>query len=132
MAETGTGGASSSGSTRHIYLPTAAGPMPIVTIIDGQKYAVHSDHLNTPRLLGDDSGQPVWQWAYSAFGDEQPTSGRPEADVHRPPSSACRLRPSASGLPECVPLSASLNGLLGPLTARGWKAGLATSTQAPL
>ncbi len=34
-----------------------------------QTYAVHSDNLGTPRLLTNASGQPVWQWAYSAFGD---------------------------------------------------------------
>jgi len=74
IVETGTGGANSAGSTQHIYLPTAAGPMPIAAIVNGQRYAVHSDHLNTPRRLTDDSGQPAWQWAYSAFGDEQPTT----------------------------------------------------------
>ncbi|MCL2658737.1 MAG: DUF6531 domain-containing protein [Betaproteobacteria bacterium] len=71
IAETGTGANTS--STVHIYLPTASGPMPIAAIIDGQKYAVHADHLNTPRRLTDDNGLQVWQWAYSAFGDE-PTS----------------------------------------------------------
>ncbi|WP_443083625.1 RHS domain-containing protein [Variovorax sp. WDL1] len=34
---------------------------------------MHSDHLNTPRRLIDSQGQPVWQWSYSAFGDEKPT-----------------------------------------------------------
>jgi RHS repeat-associated protein len=34
---------------------------------------VHSDHLDTPRLITDDSNQPVWQWPYSAFGDNLPT-----------------------------------------------------------
>ncbi|WP_199866013.1 RHS repeat-associated core domain-containing protein [Acidovorax sp. GW101-3H11] len=35
---------------------------------------MHSDHLNTPRKLTQANGQAVWQWAYSAFGDEQPTT----------------------------------------------------------
>ena len=73
ISETGTGGAYSSGSTQYIYLPTANGPMPIAAVINGQPYAVHSDHLNTPRRLTNSQGQPVWQWAYSAFGDEKPT-----------------------------------------------------------
>ncbi|GAA4349235.1 hypothetical protein GCM10023165_35840 [Variovorax defluvii] len=73
ISETGTGGANSTGSTQYIYLPTANGPMPIAAIINGQPYAVHSDHLNTPRRLTDSQGQVVWQWAYSAFGDEKPT-----------------------------------------------------------
>lgn len=73
LSETGTGGANSTGSTQYIYLPTADGPMPIAAVIDGQMVAVHSDHLNTPRRLTDANGQVIWQWAYSAFGDEQPT-----------------------------------------------------------
>jgi RHS repeat-associated protein len=47
--------------------------MPIAAVINGALYAVHSDHLNTPRRLTNASGQAVWQWAYSAFGDEKPT-----------------------------------------------------------
>ena len=73
IAETGTGGASSTGSTQYISLPTVSGPMPIAAIINGTKYAVHSDHLNTPRRMTNESGQAVWQWSYSAFGDERPT-----------------------------------------------------------
>jgi len=73
LAETGTGGANSSGSTQYIYLPTANGPMPIAVVINGSIYAVHSDHLNTPRRLTNSQGQVVWQWAYSAFGEEKPT-----------------------------------------------------------
>ena len=48
--------------------------MPIAAVINGAMYAVHSDHLNTPRRLTNADGQPVWQWAYSAFGDEDPTT----------------------------------------------------------
>jgi len=71
--EAGTGGANSTGSTRHIYLPTANGPMPIVAVVNGKRFAVSSDHLNTPRRITNDQGQVVWQWAYSAFGDNKPT-----------------------------------------------------------
>jgi RHS repeat-associated protein len=74
IAEAGSGGAFSSGSTQYIYLPTAGGPMPIAAAINGQMFAVHSDHLNTPRRLTNEQGQAVWQWAYSAFGDEKPTT----------------------------------------------------------
>jgi RHS repeat-associated protein len=35
-------------------------------------WAIHSDHLATPRLMRDDRATPVWQWPYSAFGDNQP------------------------------------------------------------
>jgi RHS repeat-associated protein len=61
-------------STKYMYLPTASGPMPIMAFVGGHKYAVHADHLNTPRRLTRSNGRPTWQWAYSAFGDEEPTT----------------------------------------------------------
>lgn len=75
LGEYGMGGSNSTGTTQYIYLPTANGPMPIAAIVNGVAYAVHSDHLNTPRKLTQPDGQVAWQWAYSAFGDEQPTLG---------------------------------------------------------
>ncbi|PIF75062.1 RHS repeat-associated protein [Variovorax sp. 54] len=76
IAEVGSGGTNSGGQTQYIYLPTANGPMPIAAVINGATYAVHSDHLNTPRKLTDVSGQAVWQWGYSAFGEDKPTTAR--------------------------------------------------------
>ncbi|MDQ0045590.1 RHS repeat-associated protein [Variovorax boronicumulans] len=73
IAEVGSGGTNSGGQAQYIYLPTANGPMPIAAVIDGATYAVHSDHLNTPRRLTNASGQAVWQWSYSAFGEDKPT-----------------------------------------------------------
>jgi RHS repeat-associated protein len=35
---------------------------------------VQTDHLNTPRQLTDSTKKLVWNWAYSAFGENQPTS----------------------------------------------------------
>ena len=75
LGEYGSGGSASSGTSQYLYLPTASGPMPIAAIIKGQTYAIHSDHLNTPRRLTQADGQAAWQWAYSAFGEEQPTTG---------------------------------------------------------
>jgi RHS repeat-associated protein len=74
IGEYGMGGAESTGSTKYMYLPTASGPMPIMAFVGGHKYAVHADHLNTPRRLTRSNGRPTWQWAYSAFGDEEPTT----------------------------------------------------------
>lgn len=74
LGEYGTGGSNSTGTAQYIYLPTASGPMPIAAIINGKAYAIHSGHLNTPRKLTPTDGQTAWQWAYSAFGDEQPTT----------------------------------------------------------
>ena len=73
IAEAGSGGANSAGQASYIYLPTANGPMPIAAVINGATYAVHSDHLNTPRKLSNADGQPVWQWSSSAFGEDKPT-----------------------------------------------------------
>ena len=47
-----------------IYLPTASGPMPVVAVINGTPYAIHADHLNTPRRLTDAQGWPRGQWAF--------------------------------------------------------------------
>jgi RHS repeat-associated protein len=76
IAETGSGGANSAGQASYIYLPTANGPMPIAAILNGATYAVHSDHLNTPRKLSNADGQAVWQWGYSAFGEDKPTTAK--------------------------------------------------------
>jgi RHS repeat-associated protein len=74
IGEYGAGGAQSTGSTQYIWLPTPDGPVPVVAIINGNKYAVHADHLNTPRRLTDQAGQVAWQWSYTPYGDEQPTT----------------------------------------------------------
>lgn len=61
-------------TTEHIWLPSASGPMPIATVINGVHHAVHADHLNTPRRLSDSAGQTRWQWPYSGFGEINPQS----------------------------------------------------------
>jgi RHS repeat-associated protein len=76
LYEQGTGGAQSTGSAHYVYLPTPAGPMPIATYTGSKHYAVHTDHLNTPRRLTQSNKQVAWQWAFSAFGDEQPTTAK--------------------------------------------------------
>jgi RHS repeat-associated protein len=76
LYEQGSGGANSTGSSHYVYLPTPAGPMPIATYTGSKHYAVQTDHLNTPRRLTNSAKQVAWQWAFSAFGDEQPTLAR--------------------------------------------------------
>jgi RHS repeat-associated protein len=73
LSEIGMGGANSTGQTNYIWLPTPNGPMPVAAIVNGNKYAVHADHLNTPRRLTNQYGEAAWQWKFSAFGDEAPT-----------------------------------------------------------
>ena len=58
----------------YIWLPRPDGGSELVGYVKSQgsqtqRYAVHSDHLGTPRRISNESGQPVWQWAYSAYGD---------------------------------------------------------------
>jgi RHS repeat-associated protein len=75
LGEYGNGGASSTGRTEYLWLPTENGSgqaIPVGLFRSNRFYAVHADHLNTPRLINDDSNKAVWQWPYSAFGDNQP------------------------------------------------------------
>ena len=56
----------------YIWLPRPEGGSELVGHVksqgaSSQRYAVHSDHLGTPRRISNESGQPVWQWAYSAY-----------------------------------------------------------------
>jgi len=74
LGEYGNGGAKSAGRIEYIWLPTESGQaIPIGLYRNGRFYAIHTDHLGTPRLITDDANKPVWQWAYSAFGDNKPT-----------------------------------------------------------
>ncbi|MEG4323679.1 MULTISPECIES: RHS repeat-associated core domain-containing protein, partial [unclassified Microcoleus] len=72
--EYGNGGANSTGRTEYIWLPTDDGSaIPVGIYRNNRYYQIHSDHLGTPRLVKDDTAKPVWQWSYSAFGDNKPT-----------------------------------------------------------
>jgi RHS repeat-associated protein len=75
LGEYGMGGAQSAGQSQYIYLPTAQGPIPMAAEIDNRLYAIHTDHLGTPRRLTQADGQAAWQWAYTPYGDETPTLG---------------------------------------------------------
>ena len=74
LGEYGNGGTKSTGRIEYIYLPTEDGTsIPIGLYKGGRFLAIHTDHLGTPRLITDDTNKPVWQWPYSAFGDNKPT-----------------------------------------------------------
>jgi len=73
MGEYGAGGAKSAGSRQYIWLPTPMGPMPVATVQNQTTVqAITADHLNTPRQLTSADGTLLWQWPFSAFGDEPP------------------------------------------------------------
>ncbi len=42
---------------------------PVLHLIGEQTYAVHGDHLGTPRLVTDRAGEPVWSADYAPFGE---------------------------------------------------------------
>jgi hypothetical protein len=87
----GSAGTASAGQSQYIYLPTANGPMPIAAVINGATYALHGDHLNTPRRLSNARGQAVGQWAYSAFGEDKPTQDKSAEGVRPMNQSDIRL-----------------------------------------
>lgn len=54
------------------------GNIPVAVIKNGNLYAIHTDHLNTPRQIDDINGNAVWSWDAFTFGssqaDEDPSS----------------------------------------------------------
>ena len=74
LGEYGNGAAKGKGRTEYIWLPTEDGnSIPVGMYRNGKFFAIHPDHLGTPRLVSDEDNKPVWQWPYSAFGDNNPT-----------------------------------------------------------
>jgi RHS repeat-associated protein len=72
LGEYDNGSALGKGGTEYVWLPTDDGSaIPIGLYRNGKFYQVHSDHLGTPRLITDTDKKPVWQWPYSAFGNNQ-------------------------------------------------------------
>ena len=83
LGEYDNGSASGAGRTEYLWLPTEDGSAaPVGMFRNGKFFAVHSDHLGTPRLVTDNTNKPVWQWPYSAFGNNKPTG------ILKPTSSA--------------------------------------------
>ncbi|MES2785274.1 MAG: RHS repeat-associated core domain-containing protein [Pseudomonadota bacterium] len=73
LGEYDNGTAEGKGNTEYIWLPTEDGSaIPVGLYRNGQFYAMHTDHLGTPRLVTDGLKKPVWQWLYSAFGNNEP------------------------------------------------------------
>lgn len=74
LGEYDNGSANGKGSAEYIWLPTEDGSaIPVGMYRNGKLYAIHTDHLGTPRLVSDEAGQAVWQWPYSAFGHNSPS-----------------------------------------------------------
>lgn len=78
LGEYDNGSANGTGRTEYIWLPTddantGGGAIPVGMYRNGKFFAIHTDHLGTPRLMTDSPNKPVWQWPYSAFGNNKPT-----------------------------------------------------------
>jgi len=74
MGEYDNGSAVARDTGEYIWLPTEDGSaIPIGMYRGGKLYAIHADHLGTPRLITNQENKPVWQWPYSAFGNSKPT-----------------------------------------------------------
>jgi RHS repeat-associated protein len=74
LGEYDNGSASGTGRTEYIWLPTEDGSaVPVGMFRNSKFFAIHSDHLGTPRLMTDSLNKPVWQWPYSAFGNNKPS-----------------------------------------------------------
>ncbi len=74
LGEYDNGSAKAAGRTEYLWLPVENGqPIPVGILRNGNFFAIHSDHLGTPRLMTNEDNKPVWQWPYSAFGANKPT-----------------------------------------------------------
>ncbi len=73
LGEYDNGAAKGAGRSEYIWLPTPGGAIPVGMFRNGNFFAIHTDHLGTPRLMTNEDNQPVWQWPYSAFGTTKPT-----------------------------------------------------------
>jgi len=100
LGEYGNGGTKSAGRMEYIYLPTETGTAQLIGLYKNNRfYAVHTDHLGTPRSITDDTNKVVWQWAYSAFGDNKPTgilkaTTNPKAAITNQPKLLTATSPS--------------------------------------
>ncbi|MBX3588698.1 MAG: hypothetical protein KF796_18865 [Ramlibacter sp.] len=74
LGEYDNGSAAGKGRTEYIWLPTEDGQaIPVGMFRNGKFFAIHTNHLGTPRLVTNEDNKPVWQWPYSAFGNNKPT-----------------------------------------------------------
>ena len=104
LGEYGNGGAKSAGRIEYIWLPMQDGPSIPIGLFKGNRFfAIHADHIHTPRLITDDSNKVVWQWPYSAFGNNQPsgilkTTPNPKAALTQDPQRKVLLKRTSPAL----------------------------------
>ncbi|MBP6421884.1 MAG: hypothetical protein KA271_03220 [Propionivibrio sp.] len=68
LAEFDNGSAKGAGRSEFIWLPTEGGSaIPVGMVRNGKVFAIHSDHLGTPRLMTNDQNQSVWPFGLHRF-----------------------------------------------------------------
>ncbi len=60
-------------ATDNLGASTVSSPVTItVTSHVAKVFDIHTDHLNTPRVITDSNGNPVWRWDSAPFGETLP------------------------------------------------------------
>ncbi|MBC3931930.1 hypothetical protein H8K43_09625 [Undibacterium sp. CY22W] len=60
-------------ATDNLGASTISSPVTItVTSHVAKVFDIHTDHLNTPRVITDSNGNPVWRWDSAPFGETLP------------------------------------------------------------
>jgi len=102
LGEYDNGGASGTGRTEYIWMPSPDGNvMPIAMRRNNEYFTIHADHLGTPRQVRDSTNKVVWQWPYSAFGNNRPVGVLSTAST-----SSYAVTPGAAPLKATTPAQA--------------------------
>ncbi|MBI3731222.1 MAG: hypothetical protein HY254_23200 [Burkholderiales bacterium] len=60
-------------ATDNLGVTTTSAPVPVAVTKNVPKmYDIHTDHLNTPRVITDNTGTEVWRWDSAPFGETLP------------------------------------------------------------
>ena len=107
-ANTTTAVRSARGRTEYIWLPTEDGSaIPIGMYRNGKFFAIHTDHLGTPRLMTNEENKPVWQWPYIGVRQGQAhrrAQGHAESEGgHHEPARAAQSHKPAAGAELRIP-----------------------------
>ena len=70
-------------ATDNLGATTTSAPVPVAVTKNVPKmYDIHTDHLNTPRVITDNTGTEVWRWDSAPFGETLPNE-QPQSNVSK-------------------------------------------------
>ena len=70
-------------ATDNLGATTISAPVPVAVTKNVPKmYDIHTDHLNTPRVITDNTGTEVWRWDSAPFGETLPNE-QPQNNVSK-------------------------------------------------